>query len=117
MEANIVKPFSSLAVSSSMTLRMIRVTKALVEPFSSSFIAPYLAWWLRAWMAWLATWENGSAAPCVLISFSTSSSELEAQKWFRNRVERPLTRQLVNDLTKMRYQLINDMRIRMTNRV
>src|SRR5690606_35651244 len=55
--------------------------------------------------------------PCVLISFSTSSSELEAQKWFRKRAEWRLTRQLVKDFTKIRYQLTSDIRIRITKRV
>src|SRR5690606_24659158 len=68
-------------------------------------------------MACAATCANGSVAPCVLISFSTSSSELAAQKWLKKRVECLFTRQFVNHFTKIRYQLTRDIKTRITNRL
>ena len=68
-------------------------------------------------MAWLARCENGSRAPWVTISFSTCSSELAFQNLFRKSAERLRMLTLLATLTRIRYQVTSDIRIRMMNRL
>ncbi|MNS65867.1 hypothetical protein D3C72_990540 [compost metagenome] len=96
---------------------MVRVTKSELLPDSSSLVAPNLLWCAWACMAWLARCENGSRAPCVLISCSTCSSELAFQNLFRKSAERLRMLTLLAALTRIRYQVTSDIRIRMTNRL
>ena len=61
--------------------------------------------------------REGSRAPCVTISFSTCSSELAFQNLFRKSRERLRMLTLLATLTRIRYQVTSDIRIRMTNRL
>ena len=69
---------------------MVRVTNSPALPASSSLAAPYLAWCACACIACAVRCENGSRAPCAVISPATASSEVAFQNNCRNCAARVL---------------------------